>query len=86
MIAAHHARADAADVETAHLRLAEEEAVGQQDVGDARPTIGQPLDDARLALDREDEPAAKRPELLSVCGQADIARLAAEAGEIDAEP
>ena len=82
-----HARTDAADVEAAELRLTQEEAVGEQNVIDARAfTFLQRDDRPALGQDREDEARiADVPELLPAPAEADVTHVAAKPGKLGAE-
>src|SRR5690606_912215 len=80
---ANDARADAANVEPADLRLAQEESIAQQHVGHARTAVGEALDEPGLAAQREDHPTAQRPVFGSVRGEPDVAVVSAEPGKID---
>src|SRR5690606_19200732 len=79
-----HTRADAADVEAAHLAFAEEEPVGQLDIVLPWPAILQSLDIAAFRGEREYPSRRERPVLGGGPDDTRIARRAAESGEIEA--
>ena len=85
---AQHARADAANVEAADLRLAEEEAVGQANIVD--PLTDEPRFSSDLIAPpspemREDEALPKRQVLRRIDAQAGILDRTAKPGEVAAE-
>src|SRR5690606_11827998 len=69
---ADHARTDAPDVETAQLRLTQEEAIRQAHV------LPQALDVSALSRNREDEVAPKVPVFGGIRPGAEIAHLTTE--------
>src|SRR3546814_10590266 len=77
------ARADAANSEAAHLRLTQEEAVGQADlVARRRRAPTERIDITALGRNIEDEAAAEVEMLRALKARADIFDAAAEPGEI----
>src|SRR3546814_3480891 len=80
---ADDARTDAANVETAHLRFAEEEAVGQADlVARRRRARAERIDIAALGRDVEDEAAAEVEVLRPLKARADIFRSEEHTSEL----